>query len=254
MITKEEIKDYAKTYGLKPWQAEKEYFQHMILHLIYSNTSSLLFKGGTAIKKAYGLKRFSEDLDFTQIGEIDADTLFDKISKDISIKYGYITSLKKMKVKEEIGVAFRFSINGPLLEPSGLGQCYIYIEISKREVPKTREVITIRPIYPDLPDYTVLIMSKEEILAEKVRAITTRDKARDLYDLWYLLSQGIKIKQDWINEKMIYYKLKFSKKSFYKELEKYKKSWNDMGQLTNFVPTFDEVMELVHKGFDEVYF
>ena len=249
MITRDEIKEYAKLFKMKPWQVEKEYLQHILLQLIYARTSALLFKGGTAIKKAYGLKRFSEDLDFTLIGEVNFNDLFEKISKELSTKFEYTNSVKKMKIKEELGVTFRFSIVGPLFEPSGTGQCYIYIEISKRETPKSREVVKIDPIYHDLPEYNVIVMSREEILTEKVRAIITRDRPRDLYDLWYLLSHGVEIKKDWVVEKIKYYKKDFSKEEFFQALKKYEKLWGKMPELVNDVPDFKEVVKLVHEKF-----
>ncbi len=251
MINEEEIREYAKTFQIKPWQVEKEYLQHIILQLIYSQTSALLFKGGTAIKKAYGLKRFSEDLDFTQIGEVNFNDLFEKTSKELSSKFEYQNTIKKMKVKEELGVSFRFDIVGPLTQPTGAGHCYIYVEISKRETPKTREIIKIDPIYQNLSDYTVIVMSREEILAEKVRTIFTRDRSRDLYDLWYLLSHGTKIRTDWINEKMSYYKIKFTKQQFFEALKKYEKLWARMSDLVTDVPDFKEVIKLVHDKFGE---
>ncbi|MEK6972870.1 MAG: nucleotidyl transferase AbiEii/AbiGii toxin family protein, partial [archaeon] len=240
MITKEDIKEYSKTLRMKPWQIEKEYFQHIILQLIYSQTSVLLFKGGTAIKKAYGLKRFSEDLDFTRIGEVDFNELLEKISKELSTKFECQNTVKKMKVKEEIGISFRFDIIGPLTESSGFGHCYIYVEISKRETPKTREIVKIDPVYQDLSDYTVIVMSREEILTEKVRTIFTRDRPRDLYDLWYLLSHGVGIRVDWINEKMSYYQIKFTKEKFFDALKKYEKLWAKMPELITDVPDFKE--------------
>ena len=50
-------------------------------------------------------------------------------------------------------------------------------------------------------------LSQEEILAEKVRAIMTRRKGRDLYDLWYLLSKGTLVESDLVRKKLDYYKL-----------------------------------------------
>ncbi len=249
MITKSEINEHAKTFRMKPWQIEKEYLQHIILQLIYCHTSALLFKGGTAIKKAYGLKRFSEDLDFTKIGEVNFNELFGKVSKELSSKFDYQNTVKKMKVKEELGVTFRFEIAGPLIEASGTGYCYISVEISKRETPKSREVVKIDPIYHDLPEYNVIVMSREEILTEKVRAIITRDRPRDLYDLWYLLSHGVEIKKDWVVEKIKYYKKDFSKEEFFQALKKYEKLWGKMPELVNDVPDFKEVVKLVHEKF-----
>lgn len=66
MITKEELRDYAKIRNLNLGQAEKDYFQNIILFIIYLEYSkSIIFKGGTAISKCYNSNRFSEDLDFT---------------------------------------------------------------------------------------------------------------------------------------------------------------------------------------------
>ena len=50
--------------------------------------------------------------------------------------------------------------------------------------------------------------SKEEIFAEKIRAVMTRKKGRDLYDLWYLLALGVSLKADLVEEKLKYYNLK----------------------------------------------
>jgi len=66
MITKQEIKDYAKLKRLNLGQAEKEYFQDIVLFVIYESSGrEVVFKGGTAMNRCYNLNRFSEDLDFT---------------------------------------------------------------------------------------------------------------------------------------------------------------------------------------------
>ena len=39
----------------------------------------------------------------------------------------------------------------------------------------------------------------------KTRAILTRSKGRDYFDLWYLLSKGIPLREDYIREKMKWY-------------------------------------------------
>jgi hypothetical protein len=35
----------------------------------------------------------------------------------------------------------------------------------------------------------------------------TRRKGRDLYDLWYLLSRGVDVRQDMLRKKLAYYKV-----------------------------------------------
>jgi len=254
MVTKDEILEYAKLYRMPAYQIEKEYFQHLLLFLIYSETSSLVFKGGTAIKKAYGLTRFSEDLDFTQLEDKNYEELFDKISKMLKDNFAFENEAKKMKSLEGIGYSYRFKIIGPLVtSPRQTESCYIYIEISKRETPKTREIIKISPIYKELPEYTIIVMSKEEIVAEKIRAIITREKHRDIFDLWYLLKAGTTIRIDWVKEKMSYYKMDFSKEQFFKELARFGKNWEkELKPLMKEIPDFKEVVKLIHEKFDVI--
>ena len=45
-------------------QRERLRIQELLLKEIYSINGSPLFKGGTALEIAYGLDRFSEELDF----------------------------------------------------------------------------------------------------------------------------------------------------------------------------------------------
>jgi predicted nucleotidyltransferase component of viral defense system len=57
--------------------------------------------------------------------------------------------------------------------------------------------------------FFVIVMNKDEILAEKVRTVITRNRARDIYDLWFLLQGGAGIDLKLINAKLSYYNKKF---------------------------------------------
>jgi predicted nucleotidyltransferase component of viral defense system len=66
MISRNELEEYAQIKKLNLGQAEKDYFQQIFLSILYGRFGKeLIFKGGTALNKAYGLDCFSEDLDFT---------------------------------------------------------------------------------------------------------------------------------------------------------------------------------------------
>ena len=66
VITLNELYNASKMTGFTIYQQEKDYFQYMILAAIYSKPDkNIIFRGGTALQKAYGLNRFSEDLDFS---------------------------------------------------------------------------------------------------------------------------------------------------------------------------------------------
>ena len=51
----------------------------------------------------------------------------------------------------------------------------------------------VNPMYSDLSSFMVIAYSKEEILAEKMRALLQQQskwpRSRDLYDLWFILSE-----------------------------------------------------------------
>ena len=78
--------------------------------------------------------------------------------------------------------------------------------------------------YPVLFTSFVHNLSKDEILAEKIRAVITRTKGRDLYDIWFLLNRGALMDKDLINKKLEYYDLKeISKGDILKKIEKFSK-------------------------------
>jgi len=66
-------------------------------------------------------------------------------------------------------------------------------------------------------------LSQKEILAEKVRAITKREKGRDLFDLWFLLSKGGALDKEFIGKKLEFYKEDFNLKKLIRKI----KGWED---------------------------
>lgn len=69
MISRQEIMDFSREFGLSPTIVEKDYLLGWILAGISNHGelgSDWVFKGGTCLKKCYfETYRFSEDLDFT---------------------------------------------------------------------------------------------------------------------------------------------------------------------------------------------
>ena len=72
----------------------------------------------------------------------------------------------------------------------------------------------------------VQIMDEIEIISEKVRAIMTRNKARDVYDLWFLLKKGIKPDMGLINQKLKIYRMKFEFDNFVRLIDEKKATWD----------------------------
>ena len=224
MIDKETLIRIAKFTGMKPFQQEKNYIQLLILKSIYSFVSrELVLKGGTALSLFHGLNRFSEDLDFTLKESFNVKNLVNEISKDLEA-FGVRNNVRILE-DNPISFSFRIGAEGPLFTKE-IERCFVRVEISKREeVVKDVEVKEVKPIYADISPFLVTVMNAEEILAEKIRALLHRAKARDLYDLWFLLQKGVKFDVNLANKKLSYYNKKFDKEEFVKKIDSLENSW-----------------------------
>ncbi len=102
------------------------------------------------------------------------------------------------------------------------------------------------PIYQDMQKINILCMTEEEIFAEKVRAIMTRQKARDLFDLNFLINKGIFAKKDLIEQKLAYYGLSFDVDKLIIKIKSYEKYWGtELGGLISDLPIFISVQDNV---------
>jgi hypothetical protein len=145
----------------------------------------------------------------------------------------------------------RFKIKGPLYTGSERSTCFIVVDIS------LREKVILPPLikrigwnHPELPVFDVVVMQEAEILAEKVRAILTRTRARDVYDIFFLIQKGIEPQLDLINEKLSYYNLTFNYQTFIEKLNEIEKVWeNELSQLVKILPEFSEVREIIPSKF-----
>ena len=248
MLTKKELVDTTIEFNL--YQKEKDYLQHLILSRIYSKTgSSLVFKGGTSLQKVFGLNRFSEDLDFTSEESVEMG----KLEKGLSeLKNFYPTTYERIQKNQSL--TYRIKMKGPLYnDPRSLQT--IRVEISQREkilIAPLTEYIT--PIYKDLGQYMLIVMDPKEILAEKIRALMTRRKARDMYDSYFLLLKGVTTDISMIDKKLEYYKLKFDLDYLKNRILKLRSQWErELSSLVGFLPTFDTACEKVFQLIETLY-
>ena len=249
MLTKKELESFKSTLGFNLGQAEKDYLQHLFLLFLSRNIKDeLIFKGGTALQKVYALNRFSEDLDFSMPNKIDTDMLIGKVSKEI-LNFGFENETKKDK--STISENYRLKVKGPLFDGTEKSIASLRIEISLREdLALEPDLIEILPVYTDMPPYNILVMKKEEILAEKARTIMQRTKARDVYDLWFLLKKGTKADTGLIKKKCEIYGVKFSKSIFFKRAKITEKIWNEeLSGYVNIVPNFKMVIKDIRAKF-----
>ena len=248
-MNREELKRYIGITGYSLGQVEKDYFQHMALGALSRKLSEpLVFKGGTALQKLGVITRFSEDLDFTTRSELKIQKLQDIITNVIQ-NYNYSVELEN-SVDDERTIGFRIKIQGPLYR-NRRGICTIRIEVSKRErIILEPEKTEFTPPYSDILPYIIKVMQRYEMLAEKVRAIYTRHKARDLYDIYKLLETGINFNIDLANEKLKYYNLEFDSTTFIEHCKRLEPNWENelqslMGKIIPFKKILETVMEII---------
>lgn len=247
MITREELSQMAKQLGFNLYQAEKDYLQHVFLASLYSVSSiEFAFKGGTAIQKAHGLDRFSEDLDFTFNGE---KAPLDFAIKAISHASAWAPFELGEKWEKELSFTARLRANGPLYGGTSHSRQALWLEVSLREkLMLSPEAIRIVPLHASLSPYVAQVMQKDEMLSEKVRAIMSRNKPRDVYDAWFLLKKGARPNQALIDGKLSFIGKKFSASAFRQSVNEKEKGWKaELGKLMKNVPGFAETSEYVIK-------
>lgn len=150
--------------------------------LASSLNNKLIFKGGTALRMAYSSPRFSEDLDFALKSSIKQEE-FDRVVRRV------VESLPTVKIKELTEKYYThfalLSIRQPYLRQA----FSIKIEVSKRPVfwKEGRDFLSqkCKSEVSSLEAVGLVVTLKRAFL-DKKKAVKTRQKARDWFDLWWL--------------------------------------------------------------------
>jgi predicted nucleotidyltransferase component of viral defense system len=245
MIDSQRLREISKLFEMRPWQQEKHYLQSLILTIV--SDYPLVFRGGTYLWLFHGLSRFSEDLDFTARGTIKKD--FPEFISNSLILYGYENEIKRIKDNEH-GISVRFMINGPL-HTSNKDRCVIYVEVSGRE----KVLLPGIPLKIDFPQYDIPVktlsgMNLDEVGSEKVRAILTSEKGRDIFDLYYLIhNKEIKFNVELVNGKLAFYGISFDSEQFLQELGTRSKLYSTEMKPLVFgkIPDFDQLESYIGK-------
>ena len=193
MITQDTIKKLATQHQTNELNIIREYFQHLFLSQFYKleGAENILFKGGTALRTIYGSPRFSEDLDFSIFNiEIHRQKEF---IEDLFTKV--LAEIEKVGIHVELGPK-----PGPTTEGyygDATFKIYDYppvaveINVSSRNAREMKgEVDSIANDF--VPTYNLFHLPQEELIKEKVfDALLKRKKARDFYDLYFIMRKGL---------------------------------------------------------------
>jgi len=181
---------------------EKELLHHDILREMSEAgmLAGLTFIGGTCLRACYGSARLSEDLDFTGGSHFqrgDLANLARVLTERMEIRYELPVS-----VSEPVRTAGRVSTWKLIIETrpgrKHLPAQRIHLDICAIPSRDPRPMM-LRNLYGvDLGTSGLLLRarSREEILADKIIALASREnrvKNRDLWDIAWLVQQGIEL-------------------------------------------------------------
>jgi predicted nucleotidyltransferase component of viral defense system len=178
------------------------------------------FYGGTALRLFYGLRRFSEDLDFSLLGKNEEFKLIPHlkaIEKEIE-SFGFKFSVKKKdkSIQTQTESAFikgNTRINLLHIEAGdNIVQGFeknrrIKIKLELDTDPPPGSEYEVKTIVTPIP-FSIKIFTKPDLFAGKMHAVLCRQwksrvKGRDFYDLIWFIGQKIPCRIDYLKEKMI---------------------------------------------------
>ncbi len=229
-------------YPFTTYMIEKDYYlTKLLLALEEFCQNRLVLKGGTALNKVYlGHYRMSEDLDFINIIKKPLTTRKDR-SRAIDFLRDVLDEICKksnLVCKDKHGKGanlstqyfFNFEYNSVITNTRGI----LTLEVSQRNNPILQsQKRTINHIFKDpftnkhlFPAGAILCLEFKELIAEKTRAMITREEiaSRDLFDLQYLYDTKFnfldkdyirllkqKLREDKFSDNLFRYKMNFGR-------------------------------------------
>ena len=204
MISGPELRRLAGAWNADFTVVERDYVLSWALAGLYRRpllAEQLVFKGGTALRKCYFPDyRFSADLDFTLRTSLPPQELRSEIEaacRIITEETGLLLVSVDFRTLRDVpgeeAHQGRIEYTGPLGRLGG-DQPRVKLDLTIYE----RLVLPpeCRPVHhpysdADGLDLIVPVYPLDEMLAEKLRAMLRRARARDLYDVWQLFTHYV---------------------------------------------------------------
>lgn len=205
MISKEELLRIAGEKQIEPTIIERDYALGWVLWGISQDSvfsEHLVFKGGTSLKKCWFEDyRFSEDLDFTAIKNIQGDNIknslghiIDEVSEASNLHFKKEKTLVKQTLDIENKESYKATIyfSGPRGDLRNPLRIKFDITHYEKLILPPHKLEVMHP-YSDADECKCKIKTYciEEIIGEKLRALLQRSRPRDYYDIWYILHNKV---------------------------------------------------------------
>lgn len=243
-----QLRSLANRHHIPLGTLEKDYALTNLLSIItnFPKLDSLVFKGGTALKKIHFENfRFSEDLDFTCLEDI-SEEFRDFINDNMT---GLDVQFTEIAAEERKNKSFKFKIKYTQFNDRTTS---VRVDLSLR-----KDVLTETSTKPILHFYDIFTnpfkiptMSLEEIMAEKIRAVLYTKHPRHLHDLSFLDGQGVVLNPGMVRTKIkSVYGDEFNMDKFKESVSKREEFWVQDLQplLPQKPPSFTTVSENVLK-------
>jgi len=189
----------------------REFYEMHLLHGLFESRpgSVLIFKGGTALRLAYGSPRFSDDVDFSALSPIPAET-FTQVAQALA------QGSPRLTLVEALAKRFTLFALYKVMEPYLSQPFSIKVEISTRsEAWELGLDVELRLLSSEFTNLTVLaqVAALERMQRDKMKALKARKQPRDLYDLWFIAQR---LRQPFVADLHL-----FDRKAIKRELRKY---------------------------------
>ncbi len=176
------INQLSNVLKIAPEFVVREYWEMLLLKELSDSqiSSSLIFKGGTALRLGYNSPSFSIDLDF----DLTVNITLVNFKKTIT---NIVNKFPELTIKD-LAEKFNTLIAQISIKEENLPKTFsIKIEISKRSL-KKKGYFEYKLLTSPTSSQQVLINTAklDNIKKEKEAALKQRRQARDLFDLWYI--------------------------------------------------------------------
>lgn len=171
-------------------QVVREYWEVVLLNRLFESPWSrdLLFKGGAALRLAYGSPRFSEDLDFSLLKNNLRGTFEETASwlvKPFAVAEIADLAAERWTYLCEIRIAEEY-----------LAQTFrVKLEVSRRPAPGYRSELRLITSSATPVQALCRVATLEQLFQDKQECIMDRAAPKDIFDLWFISQKmGIQYK------------------------------------------------------------
>lgn len=210
MLDKKFLEEYIKKNGIpqKPRQNLTEYLQAEILAALYGSDYGqfLSFIGGTCLRFAYNIERFSEDLDFDLIKNgFDCEGLAKYLEKKLK-ELGFKADARAKRTKNIFIIYVKFSSVMKEMGLSPMDGQKLMIRFEADPNPPKHIKFESKRVNAYGKAFNIVANELDSVFAQKVLAIMKRpyQKGRDFYDLvWFLGQKNLEPNYAILQEKKI---------------------------------------------------